>query len=115
LRKSFENGDALSFGNLNVQSVKTYHTGKYDTLHRWKLDESLPYFNGFPDEGIRFFFDESEESHLTVRPSGTSQCLRFHVQLKGQKVNHNNLYDKKRDSYQLAKDIVADVRKMIGC
>jgi len=115
LRKTFEKGDSLSFGKLKVLSIQSYRTGKYDALHRWRLDESLPYFNGFPDEGIRFFFDEHQESHLTVRPSGTSQCLRFHVQLKAQNVDHNNLYDKKRDTYQLAKDIVADIRKIIGC
>lgn len=113
LRIAFEKKNEVSFAGLKTTHVEAYRTGKYDALNRWKQYD-LPYFNGFPDEGIRFFFDEEELSHLTVRPSGTSQCLRFHVQLKANDVNETNLCDKKQEYYQLAKDIVADVRGKIG-
>jgi len=113
-QKDFEQGNELSFSGRKVLDVKSYRTGKYDMLHRWKRYEELPYFNGFPDEGIRFFLDEEKLSHLTVRPSGTSNCLRFHVQLKVKDLYENNLCDKKLEYHQLARDIVADIRKKIG-
>jgi len=113
LRVAFEQKNDVSFAGQKTRHVRAYRTGKYDILHRWKHYD-LPYFNGFPDEGIRFFFDEDLLSHLTVRPSGTSQCLRFHVQLKAEGLNETNLCDKKQEYYQLAKDIVADVRAKIG-
>ncbi|MBN1893245.1 hypothetical protein JW906_02075 [bacterium] len=114
LQEGFEAGNALSFAGQKTVRIESYRTGKYDGLHRWKHHD-LPYCNGFPDEGIRFFFDEEGYNHLTVRPSGTSQCLRFHIQLKGQDVRQDNLCHKKEEYYRLAKDIVADARKKIGC
>jgi len=115
IQQAFEKGNELSFAGMGVKSIECYRTGKYDALHRWKHYANLPYFNGFPDEGIRFFFDDKEQlSHLTVRPSGTSQCLRFHVQLKAQDINEKNLYDKKLEYYQIARDIVADIREKLG-
>lgn len=108
-----EKGYELTFAGQKVLNVESYRTGKYDALHRWKRYD-LDYFNGFPDEGIRFHFDDEKFSHLTVRPSGTSHCLRFHVQLKAQSVNENNLCDKKLEYHELAKDIVADIRTKIG-
>ncbi|MBN1559729.1 hypothetical protein JW998_05735 [candidate division KSB1 bacterium] len=111
----FLKGKELSFAGQKVVSVEAYRTGKYDALHRWKQYEELPYYNGFPDEGIRFFFDEAGGlNHLTVRPSGTSQCLRFHVQLKAADVNSANLCHKKEQYHNLARQIVADVRQKVG-
>ncbi len=114
LRQQAESG-ALQFAGLPVKSVNAYRTGKYDALHRWKLYEDLPYFNGFADEGIRFFFDNEKLNHLTVRPSGTSQCIRFHVQLRGNGVNSGNLCKKKKENKLLAERIVDDIRKKVGC
>lgn len=113
LRLTFKKNEEVSFAGFRTKCVESYRTGKYDALHRWKHHD-LPYFNGFPDEGIRFFFDDEKLNHLTVRPSGTSNCLRFHVQLKANDVNETNLVDKKREYYQLAKEIVADVREKIN-
>ncbi len=114
IRQTAEEGN-LQIGGLNVKSVEAYRTGKYDALHRWKLYKDLPYYNGFADEGIRFFFDDDKLNHLTVRPSGTSQCIRFHVQLRATDVNGNNLYEKKKENHIMAKTIVKDIRKMVGC
>jgi hypothetical protein len=35
----------------------------------------------FPDEGVRFYLGD-EFNHVTVRPSGTGNSLRFHIQLR---------------------------------
>ncbi len=110
LRKAFEQGQTLEFAGMKVKSLESYRTGKYDGRHRWKLHDELAYFNGFPDEGIRFFFDDAKLNHLTVRPSGTSECLRFHCQIKPENVNANNLPDKKVEAYETAVAIVKDVR-----
>ena len=56
---------------MTIKHAVAYRTGKYDAIN-WK---------GFPDEGYRFYFDDERRSHLTIRPSGTSNALRFHVQL----------------------------------
>lgn len=110
LRKAFEQGQSVEFAGMKVKSLESYRTGKYDARHRWKLHDELAYFNGFPDEGIRFFFDDAKLNHLTVRPSGTSECLRFHCQIKPENVNANTLYDKKVEAYETAVAIVKDVR-----
>ncbi|MFH1613434.1 MAG: hypothetical protein ABIB46_06950 [bacterium] len=81
-----------------------YQTGKYDALHRWQ---------GFPDEGIRFFFDKEKKSYLTIRPSGTSHCIRIHVQIKIENLNRENLYEKKKNTLMQAKQIIIEVKKML--
>jgi len=64
----------LQIGGLSVKSACLYRTGKYDAIYP-------PTHNFvFPDEGIRFYFDEERLDHVTVRPSGTGNSLRFHVQ-----------------------------------
>jgi phosphomannomutase len=95
----------LSFGGQTVVCTEKYATGKYDELHCWK---------GFPDEVFRFFFDETGVNHLTIRPSGTSHCLRFHVQIKVEGVTKQNLLQKHVETHRVAHSIVADVRKMLG-
>jgi len=114
LRQAVEHGETIEFAGMRVKSLESYRTGKYDARHRWKLHTDLPYFNGFPDEGIRFFFDDDKLNHLTIRPSGTSECLRFHCQIKPAEVNENNLYDKKVEAYEQAVAIVSDVRQKLG-
>ncbi|MBN1163004.1 MAG: hypothetical protein JXB45_00360, partial [Candidatus Krumholzibacteriota bacterium] len=65
----------LEIGGRKVKSAVIYRTGKYDVIYPRTHDFS------FPDEGVRFFFDEEKLNHLTVRPSGTGNSLRFHIQL----------------------------------
>lgn len=113
LRQAFEQGQTVEFAGMKVKSLESYRTGKYDTRHRWKLHADLNYFNGFPDEGIRFYFDEAKLNHLTVRPSGTSECLRFHCQIKPDNVTADNLCDKKVEVYETAVAIVKDVREKL--
>ncbi|MHC4981925.1 MAG: phosphohexomutase domain-containing protein [Planctomycetota bacterium] len=65
----------LEIGGCPVKSACIYRTGKYDAIY------PPSYEFVFPDEGVRFFFDDEKLDHVTVRPSGTGNALRFHVQL----------------------------------
>ena len=105
LSQRFQAGESLSFGGLPVLSSEIYVVGKYADVHQWP---------DFPDEGIRFYFDEAGWSYMTIRPSGTSQSLRFHVQLKAENVTRDNLIDKKIETNRLARAIVADVRERVN-
>lgn len=94
----------FELGGLPVISATSYRTGKYDAVN-WE---------GFPDEGYRFYFDDSRESHLTIRPSGTSNALRFHVQLYGGTPAKDVLIEKKAVLRKQTVRIVDDIRKLIG-
>lgn len=63
------------FGPVDVVRAEVFRTGKYDRLY----PPSSEFV--FPDEGVRLYFDDSGFSHATIRPSGTGNSLRFHVQL----------------------------------
>ncbi len=65
----------LEIGGMPVKSATIYRTGKYDSIYpaTWHFQ--------FPDEGVRFYFDDEKRNHLTIRPSGTGNSLRFHIQL----------------------------------
>lgn len=95
---------AVFLGGLPVVSAVVYPTGKYDAIN----------YPGFPDEGYRFYFDAERRSHLTIRPSGTSNALRFHVQLFGGHPTRDTLIRKKADLRASAARIVEDVRRLIG-
>ncbi|MBI4228152.1 MAG: hypothetical protein HY693_00375 [Deltaproteobacteria bacterium] len=105
IRARIDKGERISFGQRDVVRTEVYRTGKYDELHRWE---------GFPDEGIRYYFDAGSLNHLTIRPSGTSQCLRFHVQMKADGVTRDNIVRKKIGTWEAAKAIVADARRLLG-
>ncbi|MBI4550723.1 MAG: hypothetical protein HY710_00500 [Candidatus Latescibacteria bacterium] len=104
LGKRVQAGERLSFGGVAVQSSEIYVAGKYADAHQWP---------DFPDEGIRFYFDQAGWNSMTVRPSGTSQCLRFHVQLKAEGVTRENLVEKKIETNRLARTIIADIRERV--
>jgi phosphomannomutase len=97
------NGKGLALGGREVTSAEVYWTGKYDEGN-WE---------GFPDEGIRFFFS-SEEDHLTVRPSGTGNSLRFHVQLRGSPISAPMAWARRLQLELEAKEIVDDLRNRVG-
>ena len=101
----------LKIGGLPVKSASIYRTGKYDRLYTKTHDFQ------FPDEGIRFYFDFYSEkgylNHLTIRPSGTSNALRFHIQLH-YPVNEDNLIAKKKELHETAKRIMKDIREKVG-
>ena len=87
-----------------VVSSETFVAGKYADAHQWP---------GFPDEGIRFYFDEERFNYLTVRPSGTAQCLRFHIQLKAKNLSRENLDKIKYKTRQEALGIISAIRGLV--
>ncbi len=102
----FAQAGDLEIGGLHVKSAAIYRTGKYDHIYSKTHDFQ------FPDEGIRFYFDNEHFEHLTIRPSGTSNALRFHIQLHSY-VDKDNLISKKKELHDRAKIIIKDIRKKI--
>ncbi|MEE8170121.1 MAG: hypothetical protein V3T70_06195, partial [Phycisphaerae bacterium] len=93
-----------SLGGLPIVGSAIYQTGKYDRVN----------WDGFPDEGVRLYFDASKLDHLTIRPSGTSNALRFHVQLHDDRPSRENLAARKAELRRQAKAVVDDVRSYTG-
>jgi phosphomannomutase len=96
----------LEIGGCKVKSACIYRTGKYDANY-----PPTPDFV-FPDEGIRFFFDNARLSHLTVRPSGTGNSLRFHIQLHASP-SKSELAATKRALHARGKAIMDGIRKLL--
>jgi phosphoglucomutase len=96
----------LRIGGLPVSSAVIYRTGKYDAIYPATYDFQ------FPDEGVRFYFDERRLCHLTVRPSGTGNSLRFHVQLHSTPSRRTLISEKARLRKQ-GKAIMDDIRKLL--
>ncbi len=97
----------LVIGGMPVTDVVMYRTGKYDHVYPPTPDWI------FPDEGIRFYFG-NEWNHLTVRPSGTGNSLRFHIQLHTFDVNGRNLIGKKKDLRKKARRVADHIRELLG-
>ena len=95
---------SITLGGLPVTASTVYRTSKYDAIN----------FPGFPDEGYRFFLDANKMSHLTIRPSGTSNALRFHVQLFGGHPTKAQLIERKAELRRTTVQVVKDIRKLIG-
>ncbi len=104
LGQQVRDGASLSLDGLPVRSSETFVAGKYADAHQWP---------GFPDEGIRFYFDEERLNYLTVRPSGTSQCLRFHIQLKAENLSRSGLARQKHETRMRARRIIHAMRDLI--
>ena len=60
------------------------------------------------------YFDEDRRSHLTIRPSGTSNALRFHVQLFGGHPSREQLIPQKAALRATAARIVAETKALLG-
>ena len=88
-----------------VTSAVIYRTGKYDAIYQPTYDFQ------FPDEGVRFYFGD-QLNHLTVRPSGTGNSLRFHIQLHSP-VSESNLIEKKRELFTAAKAMADHLREIL--
>ena len=97
----------LEIGGRQVVGTCIYRTGKYDALYPPTDDFE------FPDEGVRLDFSEDRLSYLIVRPSGTGNSLRFHVQLHAP-VTEANLIEKKAELRKDTKRIIDDVREIVG-
>lgn len=99
----------LSIAGERVTDAVIYRTGKYDAIYQPSYD-----FH-FPDEGLRFYFG-NKMNHLTVRPSGTGNSLRFHVQLHtaqpGPKLS--DLIDKKKELGDKARAMTDDIRRLLN-
>jgi len=102
--RSADHNAGSALGGVHVVSATVYPTGKYDAIN----------YPGFPDEGYRFYFDADRRSHLTIRPSGTSNALRFHVQLFGGCPSREAVIAKKAQLRAAAARIVGDIRGLIG-
>ena len=94
----------LEIGGKLVKSATIYRTGKYDAIYPQTFDFA------FPDEGIRFFFDDDKLQHATIRPSGTGNSLRFHIQLHDTPKDHDQLIESKFRLRQEGKKIMDDIR-----
>ena len=71
-------------------------------------------WKGFPDEGIRFYFNNDPYTYLTIRPSGTSNALRFHFQVNGGVVPEADLIARKKEVRDKAAETVRVLREIIG-
>jgi phosphoglucomutase len=96
----------LEIAGHRVKSAVIYRTGKYDRIYPPSNDFV------FPDEGVRFFFDDEKLQHLTVRPSGTTNSLRFHIQLHA-KANPENLLAAKEKIRREGREIMDHLRELL--
>jgi phosphoglucomutase len=104
--KSASDG-GFEIAGLPVKSAVIYRTGKYDRVY--------PPSEGFqfPDEGVRFYFDAKRLNHVIIRPSGTTNSLRFHVQLHSA-VDEAGLVAKKKELREKALAVATHVRELVG-
>lgn len=107
LELSSEVDKGIEIGGLKVVSSVVYRTGKYDSIYPPTEDFQ------FPDEGIRFYFDRARLNHLTIRPSGTTNSLRFHVQLH-MIASQATLISAKEELRWRARRIADHIRELIG-
>ena len=97
----------LKIADIPVKSACIYRTGKYDIIYPPTYDFQ------FPDEGVRFFFDDEKINHVTVRPSGTGNALRFHAQLHDDSVTESNLIEKKEQLLSKGRAIMNNIRQLL--
>lgn len=95
--------EAVRLGGRDVSDTRYYWTGKYDGAN-WK---------GFPDEGIRFYLGD-RYNYVTVRPSGTSNSLRFHVQLHPGAVAEDRAWEERLRLEIEAIGLIDELRSMLG-
>jgi len=101
-------GDMKIAGH-HVTSAVIYRTGKYDQIYPPTCDFQ------FPDEGVRFYLDNklnNKLNHVTVRPSGTGNSLRFHIQLRVV-ASAADLIENKQKLLSEAQSIADDLRKLL--
>ncbi|MBN2022614.1 MAG: hypothetical protein JW809_07445 [Pirellulales bacterium] len=98
----------MTIAGRKVTGAALYRTGKYDAIYEPTHDFQ------FPDEGVRLYLG-SPLSHLTVRPSGTGNSLRFHVQLHEPHPGPGlpELIEKKKDLAAAAVAVVDEIRRML--
>ncbi len=97
----------FTLGGRTVTSAILYRTGRYDAVY----PPSGTFV--FPDEGVRFYLDHNPLSHITVRPSGTGNSLRFYQQLH-EPVTEAALLETKARLRRENKAILNDLRLLLG-
>ena len=107
LFREVEGGGEVTIGGQKVLSAVMYRTGKYDRIYPPSGDFV------FPDEGVRFYFTADKLNNLTVRPSGTGNSLRFHIQLHAT-VSEGDLIENKARLGAGALKIADDIRGKLG-
>ncbi len=93
----------VRIGGREVTETRYYWTGKYDGAN-WQ---------GFPDEGLRFYMGD-RWNYITVRPSGTSNSLRFHVQLHGGAVPEQEAWARRLELEAEAIGMIDELRDTLG-
>jgi len=97
----------LEIGGKLVKNATIFRTGKYDAIYPQTFDFA------FPDEGMRFFFDDEKLQHVTIRPSGTGNSLRFHIQLHAKPSNYDQLVKSKIRLRKEGNRIMNDIRRFL--
>jgi phosphoglucomutase len=93
----------IDIAEVPIVKSERYATSKYDNIY-WK---------GFPDEGIRFYFDHTGVNHITIRPSGTEAKLRFYVQYKIDSLTPQNIWEKKTLSEKFVEKIAKEAIHLV--
>jgi len=103
MAQKISTGATVDIAGLPIVRTETFATGKYDDIY-WK---------GFPDEGLRFYFDNTEVNHLTIRPSGTEAKLRFYVQHKLEGLTQENIWDKRATDDKFVEELARKAIDMV--
>ncbi|MDD2654689.1 MAG: Ig-like domain-containing protein, partial [Candidatus Omnitrophica bacterium] len=97
-------------GGLKVIGAIEFKSGRYDEQH----------YVGFPDEGVRFFFEDPSlqegepfyrsKNFITIRPSGTSQAIRFYTQIYSQ-CSEEKIAEQKHRNFRLAEALALQAQR----
>ena len=68
--------------------------------------------NQFPYEGIRLFFDSSE-NHLTIRSSSTESKIRLFLQLNFSCRNQKDLVEAKINSEKIKTQVITEIKRIL--
>ena len=99
VEKYSKSQNPVKIGGLPILKVKKFPAVKNSTNRK----------NIFPFEGIRFYFNSSE-NHLTIRSSNTESKIRLFVQLKFP-IKNTTLSNVKINAEKLSQKIVSDSKK----
>ena len=89
----------MKLGNYPILGVKKYSSAN-------KSRKILPY------EGIRFFFN-STDNHLTIRSSDTESKIRLFIQWRIKDVNNDKLLQSKIISKKISQEIFSDFKQIL--
>ena len=89
----------MKLGNYPILGVKKYSSANNSR----KI---------FPYEGIRFFFN-STDNHLTIRSSDTESKIRLFIQWRIKDVNNDKLLQSKIISKKISQEIFSDFKQIL--